>query len=308
MRAAILWLLISVALTSASGCSRLTEASRSRSGPGDGQHYLNHDLSTGDLSQWPHRDYGLGTEIGSNSSGGGYIWYHGNVAGSRAVGLTATPTAHASPAAESDSVFLWDPTEDWNYAPYEFWLRTSVMFPSAATISAAGAQGEQAYRPTTGEWNWFLVFHNDSNPVPSCAQEVGNVSLDVKTDGRVERGVVGTENVRLALRITGGNDCSPNIVWVDGPRLVLDHWYKLLLHIKWDPSSGVIEWYLDNFSKPYYSNLNIPTLYTRPSGYVSPSYTSLTEANYRWDAPWSSTIYFGPLVVGATRDAVQKAF
>src|SRR6267154_3601048 len=100
--------------------------------------FLNRDLSTGDLSQWTHRDFGLGTDAGSNANGAGFLWYHPNVAGRRAAGLTVTPTAHASPAANSDSVFLWEPRKFWNHQPYEIWLRTSVMFPSAATISSSG--------------------------------------------------------------------------------------------------------------------------------------------------------------------------
>ena len=170
--------------------------------------YLNHDLSTGNLSQWTNFNYGLGTDTGSNDSGAGYLWYHANVGGSRAAGMTATPTAQASPAPNSDSVYLWDPTQYWNYAPYEIWLRTSVMFPSASTISTAGAEGEQPYQPTTGMFNWFLEFHNDGNPEPSCAQEVANISMDVTTDDPIQSGVVGTKNVRLAARITGGNDCA----------------------------------------------------------------------------------------------------
>jgi hypothetical protein len=273
--------------------------------------YLNRDLSTADLSQWTHRDFGLGTDKGENTSGAGFLWYHSSVAGRRAAGLTVTSTAHASPAPSSDSVFLWEPTQFWNYQPYEIWLRTSVMFPSAATISAIGAKGEAPYQPTTGEWNWFLVFHNDSNPLPSCAQEYANVALTVKTDDPVASGVVGTRNVRIAMRIMGGNDCNPTILWVDGAPLVRDHWYEILMHIKWSANSGVVEWYLDNFSSPYYSTLhipNIPTLFTRPAGFVSPSYTSLTLTDYRMHAPWNSTLYFGPLVVGPSKESVSNAF
>jgi hypothetical protein len=311
MGSAIFRRLILVLLTVAlvSGCGGNSGATNvSSDTPESGTIYLNHDLSSGDLSPWTHFDYGLGTNMGSNDRGAGHLYYHANVGGSKAAGLTATPTAHASPAANSDSVFLWDPTQFWNYAPYEIWLRTSVMFPSASTIATAGAEGEQPYQPTTGEWNWILVFHNDSNPLPGCAQEKGNVAMDVKTDDPVQSGAVGTANVRLAVRIMGGDDCAPNIVWVNGPLLVWDHWYQILLHIKWEPSGGIFEWYLDNFNTPYYSNLNIPTLFTRPAGYVSPSYTSLTAANYRWHAPWSSTLYLGPLVVGSTLSSVRSAF
>jgi len=266
------------------------------------------NLTTGNLSQWPHLDYGIGTDVGSNTSGAGYLWYHLNVAGRPAAGMTATPTAHASPAANSDSVYLWAPTQFWDYQPYEIWLRTSFLFPSAATLSAIGATGEQPFQPTTGEWNWFMEFHNDSNPVPPCSAEYGNIAFDVKTDDVVQNGVIGSQNVRIAVRIMGGDTCAPNVMWIDGPPLQWDHWYEMLLHIKWDPNHGIFEWYLDNFNSPYYSNLDIPTLYSRPSGYVNPSYTSLTLGNYRWHAPWSSTIYLGPLAVGSNQTVVQNAF
>jgi hypothetical protein len=222
--------------------------------------------------------------------------------------MTVTPAAHASPATTSDSVYLWEPRQSWNHQPYEIWLRTSVMFPSESTISSSGLSGEAPFAPTTGEWNWFLEFHNDSTPLPGCAKEFANISLDVKTNDLPQGGVAGTTNVRLAMRIMGGNDCAPNIVWVDGPPLQWDHWYEILLHIKWDPKRGIVEWYLDNFSAPYYSNLKIPTLFTRPKGYLNPSYTNLTLANYRLHAPWNSTIYVGPLVVGSTERSVLNAF
>ena len=302
VRPALLLVLL-FTLANSIACNRLN-ASKT----GGNTVFLNRDLSTGNLSQWSHRDFGLGTDAGGNTSGGGYLWYHPNVAGRRAAGITVTPTAHASPAANSDSVFLWEPGQFWNHQPYEIWLRASVMFPSAATISSSGLSGEAPFAPTTGEWNWFLVFHNDSNPMPGCAKEYGNISLAVKTDDLVVSGVIGTKNLRIALRIMGGDDCSPNIVWVDGPPLQLDHWHEMLLRIKWDPKRGLVEWYLDNFSAPYYSNLKIPTLFRRPKGYMSPSFTTLTLPNYRLHAPWNSTIYIGPLAVGSTRPSVLKAF
>jgi hypothetical protein len=270
--------------------------------------YSNRDLSTGDLSQWTHRDFGLGTDVGGNESGAGYLRYHPHVAGRPAAGLTTTATAHASPAADGDHVYLWDPAQQWNYHPFEIWLRTSVLFPSPATISVSGDEGERPFQPTTGEWNWFLELHNDSNPLPLCAKEVANIGVTVKTDDLVQSSVVGVRNVRLAVRIMGGDTCAPNVLWINGPPLVWDHWYEILLHIKWDPGHGVFEWYLDNFRKPYYSNRDIPTLYTRPPGYVRPSYTSLTIPNYRLHAPWNSTFYLGPLVVSSTRGAARRAF
>jgi len=302
-RRPILFLLLLFTVANAIACTGL-----SASKAAGNTIFLNRDLSTGDLSQWTHRDFGLGTDKGLNSSGAGYLWYHENVGGRRAAGLTATPTAHASPAASSDSVYLWEPGQPWNSQPYEIWLRTSVLFPSAAAFSSSGLSGEAPFVPTSGEWNWFLEFHNDSSPLPSCAKEFANISLDVKTDDPPESGVAGAKNARMAMRIMGGNDCAPIIVWVDGPQLQWDHWYEILLHIKWDPKRGIVELYLDNFNSPYYTNLKIPTLFTRPKGYVSPSYTTLTIPNYRLHAPWNSTIYIGPLAVGSSKNAVLNAF
>jgi len=49
------------------------------------------------------------------------------------------------------------------------------------------------------------------------------------------------------------------------PALVWDHWYEMLLRIKWDPSGGIFEWYLDNFNTPYIKPED-SDLYTRPAG------------------------------------------
>src|SRR5437899_10424943 len=74
------------------------------------------NMSTNDLSQWPHLDYGLGTDLGSNYSGAGYLWYHANVAGRPAAGMTVTPTAHASLAANNDSVCLEPTAHCWHHS------------------------------------------------------------------------------------------------------------------------------------------------------------------------------------------------
>src|SRR5258707_12173208 len=58
--------------------------------------FLNHDLSTGDLSQWTHRDFGLGTDAGSTSNGAGFLCYNQNVPGRSAAGFSVTPTTTSS--------------------------------------------------------------------------------------------------------------------------------------------------------------------------------------------------------------------
>src|SRR6266581_4533286 len=93
-----LLLLVPFALVNTIGCGGINSRNNQSDTNGDPA-YQNHDLSTGNLMQWRHRDYGLGTDVGLNDSGAGYLWYHPNVGGRKAAGMTATPSAHASPAA-----------------------------------------------------------------------------------------------------------------------------------------------------------------------------------------------------------------
>src|SRR5258708_6275807 len=120
---------------------------------------LNRDLSSGDLLQYTHRDFGLGTDVGGNGSGAGFLYYHPNVAGRPAAGLTVTPTSAAGGIpTSSDAVYLWDPVMSWGTQGNEWWLKTSLFFPSAANMPfVAGTglfqPGESFFHPTTGEWN-----------------------------------------------------------------------------------------------------------------------------------------------------------
>ena len=175
------------------------------------------------------------------------------------------------------------------------------------------AQGEAPYQPTTGELNWFLELHNDSNA--NAGPEKANISFGVLTDYPVGTGV--GKNPRLRCRLMGGPDSAIQTVYVfengvgaanaPGIPLKFDHWYELLIHVKLHPTAGIFEWWTDGALA--YSNLDIPTLYSRPAGYVNPSYTSLTADNYRLHVTgWSSTIYMGPLAVGPDQNSVQQAF
>jgi len=266
------------------------------------------------VASWTYRDYGKGTNVGSNSSGAGYLYDNQNVGGSIAMGMTATPTAQASPAAGSDSVYLWEPSQAWNYSGQEWWLRTSFYFPSSAS-SVVFNPGEAPYQPTTGQLNWFLELHNDSNP--NAGGELANISFGVFTDYPV--GNTPGKNPRMVVRLMGGPDSNIQTTYVyengvgsataAGVPLQYDHWYPLLIHVKLDPSAGIFEWFENSTTTPIYSNTSIPTLYTRPAGYVSPSYTSLTADNYRYHVTgWNSTVYMGPLAVGPTQESVMSAF
>lgn len=244
---------------------------------------LNRDLSTSDLSQWTHRDYGLGTDVGGNGSGGGRLVYHANVLGRRCAGLTATPTAAAGGIpANADGVYLWDPVQPWGYPGQEWWLRTSFLFPSAANVTPGA--GEAPYQATTGEWNWFLELHKDLTTGPSP------ITFDVLTDYPVS--ALPGVNPRLRMRLAYGNESAPTFVYKEAPPLQLDHWYEFLLHVKLD---GVL----------MYSNPNVPTCFARPAG---PSLSNLTVANYRLHANWASTILVGPLCIAKSKADALGAF
>lgn len=257
------------------------------------------------VSSWSHHDYGLGTDVGNNQSGAGHLYDHPSVLGRQAVGMTATSTAHASPAASSDSVYLWEPTQSWNYSGQEWWLKTSFLFPSSASVPSL-LPGEATYRPTEGTWNWFFELHNDSN-LNADSNERGNISCGLRTDY-----TSGASNPRLFCREMGGPDGNIQTVYVfengvgtltsSGVPLKFDTWYNWLFHVKLDPAHGTFQWYENGVL--IYSNTDIPTLYSRPRGYVSPSYTSLTLCHYRVHAAWPSTVMLGPTAVGPTSDSV----
>src|SRR5689334_19710482 len=68
--------------------------------------YFNGDFETGNLAQWRHVDLGGGTDRPGN--GVIQVVKSPAVQGQYAGQLTVTPDSHASPAASSDSVFLWN--------------------------------------------------------------------------------------------------------------------------------------------------------------------------------------------------------
>ncbi len=83
-----LLLLLLFTLANSIACNRLNASK-----PSGNTVFLNRDLSTRDLSQWTHRDFGLGTDAGSNARGAGYLWYHPDAGGRGAAGITVTPLA-----------------------------------------------------------------------------------------------------------------------------------------------------------------------------------------------------------------------
>ena len=201
--------------------------------------------------------------------------------GTAALAETVTPTAHASAAASSDAIWVWNNAKSgiggYQSVGSTETYHVAVRFPSTG------------YKPTTGNWNWFIENHNDSGYTNwSCASaEKANISWDVETDGPDVQYQVGL-NPRLKLRVMGGPSCSPSTKWYDFGPLQLDHWYDLRYQVKWTPTSaGFVNVYVDDKLVAAYVG---PTLYQRPDG--STSYTNWDLVNYRWHASWNSTIFF----------------
>jgi hypothetical protein len=106
--------------------------------------------------------------------------------------------------------------------------------------------------------------------------------------------------------VLGGPDTCPlndSTSWTyDGSHpLVYNHWYDMLFHVIWSPSSstGLIEWWKDG---ALMLSAHTPTLWQRPDG--STDVTEFELNNYRIHATWNSTVYYGRTAIGPTQSSV----
>jgi hypothetical protein len=158
----------------------------------------------------------------------------------------------------------------------ERWYRTHVYFPKSFQAS-----------PNNG-WNWILQWHNWPDG-PCCP----NLSLAVDTTGGGER---------LSMRAMGGGDAAHpvekdpvifernptgQLEWFVGdPALRRNHWYDVLVHVKWsyEHSKGLVEWWLDGRR---IMSRRMSTLYwyadndTLPGQTPGPGQTYYMEGYYR---------------------------
>jgi hypothetical protein len=236
------------------------------------------DFETGNLSQWKFVD-----------DGGG----HGRVAvvrapirqGRYAVALTATSAAHAVGTPNGNSVFLYnDFSHKRGVSGTSAWYSWFVYFP-------AGVR----YPP-----GLFTEWHNDTAPLaawPDCNGgshgEYANLAFNIRYRGE--------DPPHIRLRVMGGRSCSPDQLWILGPVLRTNHWYRFLVHIVWSPSpaSGRVGWWVDG-RKIF--NRKLSTLYTRPDGTISR--TKFMLGNYRVATPYPTTYYFDDVVMGPTKTSV----
>jgi hypothetical protein len=209
----------------------------------------------------------------------------------RVIEETVTPDAHASTASDSDSIFLWNDTKPYFGSNGQSnWVHYQLMFPAD-------------YRPTPGEWNVENEFHNNSRfeqwvDNGYMSWEYPEVALYVTNyTGKVPY---------LMYRVRGGVDQqgSDNYAGTDipaGRRLLLNHWYDILLHVVWspDPAVGQFEWWLDG---KRIASIHRPTLWQRPDG--SYDHVDIELNNYRQHATWNATIYYGKLKIGPSQASV----
>jgi Polysaccharide lyase len=210
--------------------------------------------------------------------------------GSGAVGLTATSTSNgaADPAQapSSDYTSIWLPKAmNWgayNGTPQETWYHTRVYFPTD-------------YRPTTGEWNFFQVWHIDDTTGQNSggAAKSAGFAVDTWAPG----------GTKIKLRWGAGPTTAPVLQdWYDPNPLQLGHWYDEKVRVIWscNPSQGHVQWWQDGV---LLKDVNEQTLYSRTNGTCG--YVGFGLYNYRLHASWPSTIYFDDVVIGPTLSSVQ---
>jgi hypothetical protein len=208
---------------------------------------------------------------------------------------TVTPAAHASNATDSDSVYLWNsPGTYLGNNGQQNWIHFRIMFPSS-------------YRPTSGEWNIFTEFHNNSGY--QKWYDSGRISLEYPELALYVTNYTGGRP-RLMWRVRGGTD---GLQDMSVGKDVFDlrrvgkspfrrgHWYDMLLHVVWspDPTRGRFAWWLDGRRQ---FDGALPTLWRRPDG--STDHVQLELNNYREHVGWNATVYYSKIAVGPTRASV----
>jgi hypothetical protein len=177
-------------------------------------------------------------------------------------------------------------------ASTDTWYHVRVRFP------------RRRYRPTPGDWNWLVIWHNDSRT--ASFRRAYSIAMGVLTD-YTKTPVVRTSGrrPRLFLRLLGGSVTAPQsyTVTLRGNSLRYNHWYDIVFHFVWspDPKVGLAEWWVDDKQK---ASVAFPTLYTLPDG--SHSYNGFGLYNYRLHAPWTSEVDFDDVALGPDRASVAN--
>jgi hypothetical protein len=214
----------------------------------------------------------------------------------KALALTVTPTSYGpNLSGQMTAVSLQHEIAHagWSAEPTGgTWYRAYVRFP------------RRRYKPTPGEWNWLIVWHNDSRT--SSFPHATSIAMGVLTDNkRTSQVVAPGRRPRLFLRLLGGDVTAPQsyTVKLRPNSLRYNHWYDILFHFVWspDPEIGLAEWWVDGRQKV---SVAFPTLYTLPDG--SRSHNGFGLYNYRLHAPWTSEVAFDDVALGPDLASVRR--
>jgi hypothetical protein len=214
----------------------------------------------------------------------------------KALALVVTPSSYA-PVAGSEMTAVSVRSDiaraGWGTEPStDTWYHVRARFPRGR------------YKPTPGEWNWLVVWHNDSRT--SSFPHANSIAMGVFTDyKRTSQVVTPGRRPRLFLRLLGGDVTAPQsyTVKLRPNSLRYNHWYDILFHFVWspDPKIGLAEWWVNGKQR---ANVAFPTLYTLPDG--SHSYNGFGLYNYRLHAPWTSEVNFDNVALGPNRASVRR--
>jgi Polysaccharide lyase len=213
----------------------------------------------------------------------------------KALALVVTPNSYG-PVAGSEMTAAWFHS-DLAHAgrgaetSMDTWYHVRVRFPRGR------------YKPTRGDWNWLVVWHNDTRT--SSFDHAHSIAMGVLTDyTKAPAEAAPGRRPRLFLRLLGGDVTAPQsyTVTLRANSLRYNHWYDILFHFVWspDPKVGLAEWWVDHKPK---ASVAFPTLYTLPDG--SHSYNGFGLYNYRQHAPWTSEVDFDDVALGPDRASVR---
>jgi polysaccharide lyase-like protein len=162
----------------------------------------------------------------------------------------------------------------------------------------------------TSGWNNLIEFHQYPNDYGVCCAEVALGVISDTQDGGPAIKYNTAPYGRISLHILGGGDKNTpvadntnmmdprvaatypggHVTWMKGPNIRRNHWYDVLLHIKWGyesngPKEGSVTWWLDGVHEGTFhgSNLFYAQHASDSNSSLGPGVTNayLTAANYR---------------------------
>jgi hypothetical protein len=190
------------------------------------------------------------------------------------------------------------PDRPWEQEDANTWYRFRYAFPSGTKRAFPGS-----FKPnqTSSGWNMVLEWHE-----PGCCE--ASPYLGVRFSGRGA----------LMLRWVGGpRGASTWVLAYDGRPLKYDHWYDMLVHVRWsaDPSKGFVEWWADGrkvfptasgrdaYGKPLPTRF--PTLWS-VDGVAKVPWLEWGQYRGHAGADWVDTTYGDGFRIGPTRASVRR--